>query len=134
MSIAGNIVSPGLRPGADRNHFRERSIVMTLKTCPPNLKAAFAAKGIALTPAQEHLVAEAEAKGAINWANLLALLGDMATKIIPLIIAFFGGQTPPAKQAAPGCCDHHACCKKVFESACKTACLAAEHLSECCCE
>jgi hypothetical protein len=112
---------------------------MALQPCPPNLKTAFTSAGITLTPAQEHLVASNPKLSAIDWAGLMQKLGNLAALIVPIIIAFVSGQTPPTPAPAPtqgtaaaACCDHHCCCLKTFEASVKTVKAAGEHLAECC--
>lgn len=111
-----------------------------MKTLPVDLKRVFVEKGVTLTAQQEHIAAEAQEKGAINWSSLLAALSGLGTHlpqiisfITGLIAAFSGGAAAP-KTATAGCCDHKCCCAATLKAAIHTVDCASKHMCECCCE
>jgi hypothetical protein len=110
---------------------------MSLKTFPSATSLAFASAGITLTPEQEHVAAEAEAAGKIDWASVLQKLGQLAVQVIPLIIAIFGSEqappSPPQVKGAAHCCDHHHCCCESLKAAIHTVDVISKHMCQCCC-
>lgn len=104
-------------------------------------KAAFSRAGVTLTQPQEHVCALVEATG-FDWIGLIQKLGQIAAKVIPIIIGIFAGNQPapappisPVNQGIQGvqCCDHHACCADALKAILHAAEIEAKHMCECCC-
>lgn len=114
---------------------------MQPKTLTPSVKQAFSQAGITLTKEQEHVAASATT---VDWVSLLKTLGQIAVQVIPIIIAIFGSNTPPAPTPAPSptpaqaqagatCCDHHKCCCDTLKAILHSADVCSKHMCQCCC-
>lgn len=121
---------------------------MALKTLDPAVKAAFTNAGIKLTPKAEHVAAEAQAKGAIDWTKVIQIGVNLALQILGLFgIVINPAPASSVKQSMPspktcpnpsdgcGCC--HCAQKNILLAAlcCECHCSQGDQCdTQCCCQ